>query len=302
MFTSFRRIIVLGWQNLARDGGIAAANILIIMIPILLTSAIFSLSAAADFMAKELQNRADISIYFNESVAENDILRLKDDIVRIEGVEAAEYISREQALEAFRLRYEDDQTLMEALEEINANPLPALLHVSAVAPEHFETVTALLDSDDYRDMIQKANYNERKESIEKIFAFTGNANKTGFWLFVALATVSVMVTFNTVRLAILRRKREIGIQRLVGASRWFIRGQFLVEGLIFGLLAGAFSFFVASLACWYAGPALANILSGMNLWTHYTENIGTFAAMQFGIGAGLGVLSSTIAVSRHLKI
>jgi len=301
MFTSFRRIIGLGWQNLIRNGGIAAANVFIIMIPILLTSALFSLQAVGDVLVKDLQQKADISIYFNESVSEDDILRVKDKIGQIPGIEKVEYVSKDMALADFRVRYEDNPTLMESLDEVVGNPLPALLHVAAQTPDQLEAAAALLEEDDYRDLVYKINYNERKEDIQRVFAFTDNAGKAGLGLFAILASISVLVTFNTVRIAILSRKREIGIQRLVGASRWFIRGQFLVEGLIFGVLAASFSFLTVMAASWYAGPALAGMIS-INMWTHFAANFWTILGMHFGIGIGLGVLSSTIAVSRHLKV
>ncbi len=302
MLTSFRRIIGLGWQNLARDGGIAVANVFIIMIPILLTSALFSLNAAGDFLVKELRQKADISIYFNESVSEDDILRVKDKISRIPAIGKVEYISKDRALADFRARYENNPIVMESLDEVVGNPLPALLHVAADSPKQLEETALLLEQDDYSDLIYEINYNERKEDIQKVFAFTKNAQKIGLWLFAILASISVMVTFNTVRMAILSHKREIGIQRLVGASRWFIRAQFLVEGLIFGLLAGALSFFVASAVCWWAGPVMAGALSGMDVWDHFIANLPVILAMQFGIGVGLGAFSSLIAVSRHLKV
>jgi len=301
MLTSLRRIIGLGWQNLIRNGGIAAANVFIIMIPILLTSALFSLRAVGDVLMDELQQKADISIYFNESVSEDDILRVKDRIGQIPGIGKVEYVSKDQALADFRARYENSSTLMESLDEVIGNPLPALLHVSADAAKPLEEATALLEGDEYRDLVYKINYNERKEDIQKVFAFTDNAGKAGLGLFAILASISVLVTFNTVRIAILSRKREIGIQRLVGASRWFIRGQFLVEGLIFGILAAAFSFLTVMAVSWYAGPALAGTLS-MNMWTHFSANFWTILGMHFGIGIGLGIFSSLIAVGRHLKV
>ena len=301
MFTSFRRIIGLGWQNLIRNGGIAAANIFIIMIPILITSALFSLRAVGDVLVDELQQKADISIYFNESVSEDDILRVKDRIGQISGIEKVEYVSKDMALADFRVRYENNPTLMQSLDEVVGNPLPALLHIAANDPKQLEATAALLEEDDYRDLIYKINYNERKEDIQRVFAFTDNAGKAGLGIFAILASISVLVTFNTVRIAILSRKREIGIQRLVGASRWFIRGQFLVEGLIFGVLAASFSFLTVMAVSWYAGPALAGTLS-INMWTHFVANFWTIMGMHFGIGIGLGVLSSTIAVSRHLKV
>jgi cell division transport system permease protein len=302
MLTSFKRIVVLGWQNLARDSGIAVANVFIIMIPILLTSALFSLKAVSDFLVKDIQEKADISVYFNESVPEDDILRVKDKIKEIGGVEQVEYVSKDQSLAAFRQRYQNNELLLESLTEVNGNPLPALLKVGAASPDQFDQVTALLAQDDYKDLVSKVNYNEKKETIQKIFSFTKGARKTGIILFVILGVISVVVTFNTVRMAILSRKREIGIQRLVGASRWFIRGQFVVEGLIFGVLAAIFSFFVAVAVCWYINPLVAAAVPGMDLWHNFSVILWPIFSLQLAIGAGLGVFSSIIAVSRHLKV
>lgn len=302
MFTSLKRIIGLGWQNLARDSGIAVANVFIIMIPILLTSALFLLKNVSDFLVEGLQEKADISVYFNESVSEDDILRVKDKINEIAGISQAEYVSKDQALLAFRQRHQNNEILLESLAEVNGNPLFSSLNVSAASPSQFDEVTALLAQDDYKDLVNKVNYSEKKDVIQKIFSFTDNAQKIGLALFAGLGVISIIVTFNTIRMAILSRKREIGIQRLVGASRWFIRGQFLVEGMIFGILAAVFSFFVVAAVCWYASPALARILPGMDLWQNFSANLWTMLGMQLAIGAGLGVFSSMIAITRYLKV
>jgi cell division transport system permease protein len=304
MFTSFKRIIVLGWQNLARESSIAAANVLIIMIPVLLVASLFLIGRASDFLVKELQAKADISIRFNESVAEDDILRVKDEIGKIEGIGGVEYVSKDQALEVFKGLHQNDAVLMETLSEINGNPLPASLHVAAASAAQFDRVSELLGGDDYKDMVYSLDYNEqnKKEAIRKIFSFAEDAKKTGLALFVVLGVISVMVTFNTVRMAIFTRKREIGIQRLVGASRWFIRGQFLVEGLIFGVLAAAFSFLAVAAVCWYVSPGLAKIMPGFDLWAGFSVDFWRLLAIQLAAGAGLGVFSSLIAVSRYLKV
>lgn len=292
----------MGWQNLARDSGIAVANVFIIMIPILLTSALFLLKNVSDFLVEGLQEKADISVYFNESVSEDDILRVKDKINEIAGISQAEYVSKDQALLAFRQRHQNNEILLESLAEVNGNPLFSSLNVSAASPSQFDEVTALLAQDDYKDLVNKVNYSEKKDVIQKIFSFTDNAQKIGLALFAGLGVISIIVTFNTIRMAILSRKREIGIQRLVGASRWFIRGQFLVEGMIFGILAAVFSFFVVAAVCWYASPALARILPGMDLWQNFSANLWTMLGMQLAIGAGLGVFSSMIAITRYLKV
>jgi len=99
----------------------------------------------------------------------------------------------------------------------------------------------------------------KKRNYRKIFHLTNGVQKLGIILFAILGVISIIVTFNTVRIAIISRGTEVGIQRLVGASRWFIRGQFLVEGLIFGLLAAMLSLLISALVCRYAGPALITL-------------------------------------------
>lgn len=292
----------MGWQNLTRDSGIAVANIFIIMIPILLTSALFMLKDVSNFLVKELQQKADISVYFNESVSEDDIMKVKDRIKQIPGIEQVDYVSKDMAMEEFAKRHESEPALIESLQEVNGNPFFSLLNVTAVSTEQYVQVQELLGGQDYVDMINKVNYSERKDIIEKIFWLTDGAQKMGLWLFVMLGAISVVVTFNTVRIAILSRGIEVGIQRLVGASRWFVRGQFLVEGMIFGILGAALSLLVTAAVCWYSNAAIAVLLPGMNLWQNFTAEIWTLFGLQLLIGAGLGMFSSVIAVGRYLKV
>ncbi len=292
----------MGWHNVTRDSGIAVGNIFIIMIPILLASSLFVLKDVSAFLVKEVEGMANISIYFNESASEDDILKVKDRIKQIEGTEQVEYISKDQALERFSQRHADDSTLMESLQEVNGNPFLAVIDVSAVSTAQYEEVQQLLAGQDYADMINKINYNEKKSTIEKIFWFTKGAQRVALILFIILGAISVAVTFNTVRMAIMSHGIEVGIQRLVGASRWFVRGQFLVEGMIFGALAAMFSLLIVAAVCWYASPAAATLLAGMNLWQNFMSNIWTLFGLQMAIGAGLGMLSSVIAVGKYLKV
>jgi cell division transport system permease protein len=304
MFNSLKRVIGLGWQNLTRDGGIAVGNVFIIMIPVILTSSLFMLKDVSAFLVKEIQAMADISVSFNESVSEDDIMKVKDLIKAIPGINQVDYKSKDQAMEEFSKRHEDDPILLESLQEVNGNPFPAVLNISAASVGQYAQVQELLAGQDYVDMIDKIDYNEEKkrDSIDKIFSLTDGAQRIGLILFAILGVISVIVTFNTVRMAIQSRGVEVGIQRLVGASRWFVRGQFLVEGLIFGVLAAVFSLLTTAVVCWYLNPPMATLLSGMSIWQNFTANMWPLFGFQLGIGAGLGIFSSLIAVGRHLKV
>lgn len=302
MLTSLKRIVGLGWQNMVRDGGIAVANVFIMLIPIILASSLFLLKDVSRFMIESLEAKADISVYFNESTSEDDILKVKEKISEIPQVNEVEYVSKDEAFTDFSERHKDNATLMQSLQEVNGNPFMAALNVKAVGVSQYDQVVNFLNQDGYKAMISKVNYSEKKTVIEKIFSVTAGASKAGLVLFAVLGCISVLVTFNTIRMAIVNRKEEIEIQRLVGASRWFIQGQFFVEGLIFGLLAAIFCFFIVATASWYANASLANLLPGLSLWSNFMASIGTLFLIQLGTGMGLGIFSSLIATMRYLRV
>jgi cell division transport system permease protein len=302
MFTSLKRIIGLGWQNMLRDGGIAVANIFIMMIPILLVSSIFLLKDVSRYMVDALQAKADISVYFNENVIEDDIMKVKQEIVAIPQVNEVKYISKDQALTDFTERHKDSATLMESLQQVNGNPFLASLNIAAKGMSEYDQVAQFLGQEQYKAMVNKVNFSEKKSVIEKIFSLTAGASKAGFILAGMLGFVSILVTFNTIRVAIISRKREISIQRLVGASRWFIRGQFFVEGLILGLLAAIFCFLITIGISWYANSSLEALMPGLSLWSNFRASIGTMFLLQFATGTILGIISSMVATTRYLKV
>jgi cell division transport system permease protein len=292
----------LGWQNMARDGGIAVANIFIMMIPILLATSLFFIKDISAFLVSTLREKADISVYFNDSASEDDILKLQSTISQVSGIQKVDYVSKDNALEAFSARHQGDPTLMEALQQVNGNPFLASLTVRAADSNQYATVENLLSGDTYKDMINKVNYSEKKDIIIKIFSLTDQATRIGMILFAILGVISTLVTFNTVRLAIINRKEEIEVQRLVGASRWFVRGQFLVEGLTFGVLAAAFCLIIAASVCWYVSPSLAVLIPGINLWASFMASIWLLVGIQLGIGVFLGIASGIFATNKYLKI
>jgi len=285
-----------------RDGGISVANIFIMMVPIILVSSLFLLKDISAYLVQSIEEKADISVYFNENTSEDDILRVKDKIAAIPNVNEVQYVSKDTALEDFTSRHQGDPVLLESLQEVNGNPFMASLNISASELGQYEQVSNLLGQDEYKSMINKVNYSEKKSVIDKVFAMTESATRTGLILFAALGLVSILVTFNTIRLAILNRGGEIEIQRLVGASGAFIRGQFIVEGIIFGLLAAIFCFFIVAGVVWYASPQLESMLPGLGLWSNFMAGIWTLFLIQFATGTGLGIFSSMVATTRYLKV
>jgi len=302
MVTLIKRIFKSGWLSFSRDGGLAAATCLIMLIPILLITSLFLLKDVGQFLISTIQEKADISVYFKEGAPEEDILKVKEEVSEIPEVKSVKYVSKEEALESFVQRHKDDPVLMESLEEVGGNPFLAALNIRSFEASQYQAVANFFETGIFENLIEKIDYYQRKSVIDRIFALTSGMGKTGISLSIVLAIVAILVAFNTIRLAILNQKEEIKIQRLVGASNWFIRGPFLVQGAISGIFATIICLLIFTLICWFLSPKIEILFSGLNIWKYFTSNFFTIILLQLVTGIGLGVISSTIAIRKYLKV
>jgi len=302
MFTSLRRIFKSGWLSFSRDGGSIAANIFIMVMTISAITSLFVFQDVSSFLISELQGKVDISVYFKYETSEEDILELEKDITEIPEVKDVEYVSQEEAFQAFTERHKDNPVLIESLEEIGVNPFLASLNIKAFKASQYESIVLFLENPDFENIIEKVDYYQRKPVIERVFALTSNLNTSGIIFSVILAIVAILVAFNTIRLAIYNSREEIKIQRLVGASNWFIRGPFLVQGAIIGFFSALLSLLILAFTTWLLSPKVETLFYGLNLFNFFMTNLWLILLIQLVIGIGLGIVSSVIAIRRYLKV
>ena len=301
MFVAFRRIFKLGWQSFTRDGGLAAATVFILVIVIALVTSLFILKEVSQFLIASIQEKVDISVYFKERALETEILNIKEEISKIPEVKEVKYISKVKALGEFVERHKDEPVLMESLEEVG-NPFLASLNIKAWEASQYGVIANFLEHPVYEDLIEKVDYFQRKPVIEKIFAITSGMEKAGWITAIVLVIVAILVTFNTIRLAIYNFREEIKIQRLVGAGNWFIRGPFLVQGAISGISAFLICLLIFSLICWGLSPKIEIFFPGLNIFQIFVSNFWLIILIQLSTGILLGVISSTLAIRKYLKV
>jgi cell division transport system permease protein len=301
MLNFLKRIIKYGWKIFIRDGEIALTNVFILVIVIILISFLFLSREIGQILISFLKEKADISVYFKEEVLEEDILKLEEEISKIPEVKEVKYVSKEEALNEFRERYKENPILMEALSEIGANPFLASLSIKVQEASQYEAIINFLNEKNSQ-IIEKIDYYQRKPLIDRIFSLISNFEKGGFFLSVILILIAILVTFNTIRLAIINYGEEISIQRLVGASNWFIRGPFIVQGVISGILAAIFSLFLLAISCWFLSPKIEVLFEGLDVFQIFSEKIAILISIQFLVGISLGVISSLIAIRRYLRV
>ena len=265
-------------------------------------TSLFLFRGMTDFIIKELEAKVDLSVYFKKDVLEGDILRAKEELSKLSEVKEVEYVSSEQALENFKERHKDNQIILETLTEIGNNPLPASLDIKVFEAPQYENLVSYLEGSSFQDLIEKIDYQEKKPVIEKMFSITTVLNTGGIIFSLILAFLAVLVAFNTVRLAIYNSREEISVQRLVGASNWFIRGPYIFQGAVSGFFAALVSLLIFTILCFFLGPKLGALYPGLNLFTYFAGNFWMLFSIQFLTGVGLGIVSSVIAIRKYLQI
>lgn len=302
MLTSFKRIIKAGWKSFSRNIALSAATILIMVMVISLATLLFLLKPASEILISDLEEKVDISVYFREDVLSEDIMGVKSEISRIPEVKDIEYVSREQALEKFVERHRDDPVLMDSLTEVGTNPFLASLNVRAWQASQYEQVTNFLETGPFRNLIAKIDYYQRKPVIEKVFSLTAGINRIGIFFGIVFGVIAVLVAFNTIRIAIYNSSEEISIMRLVGASNWFVRGPFLIQGAVVGFTATLITLLITFGICYGLDSKIRVIAPEVGIFSIFLANFWTLLLIQFATGIGLGIISSLIAIRKYLKI
>lgn len=306
-WTSIKRIIKGGLVNFYRNGFVSLASVLIMTVTLFVIGSVLFISATLSATLSEIKSKVDVNVYFQTGAPEEDILALASALERLPEVKDVEYISRSKALENFKKRHENDELTLQALAELPDNPLGAVLNIRAKEPSQYEGIAEFLKSDSALDggkrtIIDEVNYYNNKAAIDKLSGIIDAAQKLGFALALLLVVISVIIAFNTIRLAIYISREEIGVMRLVGASNTYIRGPFIVSGILYGLLAAAITLAIFYPVTYYLGDSTAAFFSGLHLFRYYLSHFGEFFLIIVGSGIALGAVSSFWAVRRYLHI
>ena len=302
MLLTLNRIIKSGLINFWRNGWLSTATVLIMTVTLLAWTSIFLLNVVLTSVLGVLEQKVDISVYFNLDAKEADILALKSKLDNLEEVKNVEYVSAGEALEVFKKRHSDDDILLKSVQELSDNPLEASLNVLAQDASKYETVVSFLGQNQFGNIISKINYAENKIVIDRLGNIIGVLRQSGLAAGLILALIAFLVAFNTVRLAIYSSREEITIMKLVGASNRFVRGPFIVEGVLHGLVSSAFAFMVIIPGVAVIGPKLFNFLPEINLVNYLGDNFWQLLFFQTLGGIILGVFSSWFAIRKYLKV
>lgn len=302
MVTTLVRILRYGFQSFWRNGWLSAATIMVMVLALSVFLSLTLFSVLTQGAISTLQDKIDISVYFKIASSEDDILSIERSVQSLAEVKGVEYISRDKALEIFKDRHKNDPTIGKALEELGNNPLAASLNIKAKDPKDYAVIASYLQNDKFSSVIDKVTYGQNQLAINRLVKIADTASAAGLAVTIILALVAIVVTFNTVRLAIYSSREEIGIMRLVGASNAYIRGPYVVEGIIYGLVSALFALLLFAPVVHIASPYISVFIPEMNLVSYFYGHLLGLVGYSLLFGIALGVVSSSIAVTRYLRV
>ena len=303
--TELKRIIKAGLINLKRGGSVSAAAILQMVNTLAVITAIILLQAVLYSSLDQIKNKVDVTIYFNPGAPESQVMILKDSLLKLPEVKDIAYTSEGDNIKNFRELHANDYSTIAALDEIGINPLGAYLNVKAKEISQYESIVNFMKSDNAlvsgsSSIIYKVNYYQNKLVIDRLNSIISGAQKLGFLLTLYLVISSIIITFNTIRLTIFFAKEEIGVMRLVGASKMHVRGPFMIEGAIYGIVATIVTLVIFWPITSWLGNNMASFL-GLDLYDYYISNLFQIFAIILLSGILLGVFSSFLAVRKYLN-
>lgn len=305
--TTLKRITRSGISEFLRSGVVTASTVLVMTITLFTFGLLIFVHAAFVGTLGTIQEKVDVNVYFQVDATAEAMADFQKQVMALPEVDSVSFVSREAALAEFKDRHKDDQLILQAIDEIGGNPLGASISVRAKDTSQYETIVKFIESgsvlkEGEKSIVERVNYSQNKSAIDRLTAIIRATERTGLLVALFLALASILIVFNTIRLGIYTAKDEIAVMRLVGASSFYARGPFIIEGMLYGLTAGCITLFLLLPLAWYLGPISESFFGTFNMYTYYTEHFGRFVIGVVVAGFFLGAISSYLAVRRYLSV
>ncbi|MDX1766019.1 MAG: permease-like cell division protein FtsX [Candidatus Saccharimonadales bacterium] len=297
-----KRISHQGVSNFIRNAWLstAATAVMVVTLTIILSS--IAINSILTDTIDDIASNITVSVYLNDDISEDQRSELKTTLESSFNVESVTYVSKQDALAEFQETFENEPELLEAFTLIG-NPLPESLEVSVVDLSLLDSVVQVAEEPQFEGIVDETSVNEDSREDINDFANTQDfVTYSSIAAAVIFAVISVLIIFNTIRMAVFSRSDEIEIMKLIGATPWYIRGPFLFEAALYGLLAGLISATLVLSTMVGLGPQASDDLIIDPTITEFSDNAVMIFVVCVTGGIVLGLTSSLFAMSRYLRL
>lgn len=300
------RLLLVGSKNVFRNAwlSVAAMVVMFVALSILLFSVILNITT--NNAVNELSSNLRVSVYLEDGVSDADRRNLQSTLSSSELVESVEYVSSDDARTRFIQSFREDESILQALALAGEDVVPASLEVSAVRLEFFDAIGEIASQDEFAPAVESVSLGrlDTRRTIEDAARAQQFVTAGSVFAVAVFTVISVLIIFNTIRIAIFTRSEEIKNMKLIGATPWYIRGPFLVEASIYGIVAGILASVTVYAVVFSVGSSIAT--EDAFLLTYDTVTAPGFIAISSLItiasGIVVGAFSSMLAMSKHLRL
>ncbi len=304
-FLRFIRVVKTGLVNFVRNAWLAIAAMAVMIITLLIVLFSVITNAAFSNTIAQITDKIDVSVYLKDSAEQTKVNTLIADLHTLPNVRQVTYLDKTQALGRYREQNANNPQLLSAISATD-NPIPATILVKPKDLNKINDVEKALTNGSYTGVIDQISYQgDRKAAIDKIAHATNILRRAGIVAVAVFMVISVLIIFNTIQMAIFNRRDELTIMRLLGATTWYIRGPFVVETIVYGIISALVSVGVIHLLFVASSSALQATSLGLldiNYASQYfSMHFWMLLTGQLLLGMLIGAASSTVATRRYLK-
>ena len=288
-------------QGFARNLSTTLGSIITIFLSLLIIGVFLVGGTIVERLVSSIESEVSITAYIADDAPQESIDAVMNSVRSMGGVESVGFTTKDQALENFKSSMTTNPEIIEQLD--GTNPLPASIDVSLSDPQKVDEIAGAIEGDEtFRSICDNPDsLKYGQKTVDRLFSVTKYVRYLGVALVLLLVFIALVFINNTIRLAIMARRKEIAIMRLVGASNGFIRGPFLMEGALHALIGSLLAVGVLQVLRVYAIPKLQSALSFLSL------DVGgqTYAMIYIVLvvaGLVIGLFGSALAMRRYLKV
>lgn len=296
-FRIIKNIIKQGFQGMWRNKGMGLASITSITAVLVILGLVFIMILSLNNLVVDTKDKFDeIQVFLYDSATDEQIEAIGSKLEKQEGVSSVVFQSKDEALNKMKEDWGDEAYLLEGLEN---NPLPNTIIVKLKDIEYADSIANSIDG---LDGIEEIQYNQ--DIVKKLILVANYVKTGGMFIVSVLILVSIFIISNTIKLTVTARKREINIMKYVGATNGYIRGPFIIEGILFGLIGAGLSIAIVYYGYEYFFNAVNDRL--YVLFTIYLVPpavlLKDILTIFISIGAGIGALGSLISLRKFLNV
>ncbi|MDB5178851.1 MAG: rane protein of unknown function [Patescibacteria group bacterium] len=281
----------------------AATAVMTVTLCIIIIS--FISNSALTSTIKGVTDKIDVSIYLKDTITteQRDLIRHR--LEATGNVRGIDYISKDEAIARFKEKNKNDPLQIQAIEE-TGNTLPASYSVKLKDRNKLDSVLKTTTEPAIRPLLDDKNpasiTGTRKDAINNIIKGSNFVIKLGLIASIIFVTISTLIIFNTIRMAIFTRRDEIEIMKLVGATKWFIRGPFIIEATLYGIIAAIVATALSYTLLLGTGPRLSSYIDVESTISFFRSYPALIILGELVVGIFIGAFSSLLAMSRYLKL